>query len=219
MSRTPGTALAALLTGAGLAGVLLAGCGEPIPDYRAVWTTPTTTTSAPAGEEEMAIHEYLESVGVVGEPVAPEKLPDLTVFIPTPKGWQPYVNTNLAPGTRVIAKGDTYPIAMLMVFELVGDFDAAKAVEHGWVDAERSQNFKRLNASNEPWHGWPSSMIEGSYDLNGRRMQSYNRIVLPTSPAGRRYLVQLTVTSYAEDAGANGPDIEAIIRGFTIAPK
>ena len=43
-------------------------------------------------------------------------------------------------------------------------------------------------------------MIEGSYDLNGRRMHSYNRLVIPTGapPANQRYLVQFTVTGYAE---------------------
>jgi hypothetical protein len=33
------------------------------------------------------------------------------------------------------------------------------------------------------------------------------------------YLVQLTVTSFASDAQADGPDVEAIIKGFTVAPK
>ncbi len=39
-------------------------------------------------------------------------------------------------------------------------------------------------------------MIEGTYDLNGRRMQSYNRVVIATgrpvrpNMPGQRYLVQ-----------------------------
>ena len=130
-------------------------------------------------------------------------------------------NTNLAPGTRVIAKGDTYPTAMLMVFKLTGDFDVNEAVQHGYADAELTENFKRLNASNDNWRGFPSSMIEGSYDLNGRRMHSYNRIVFATGspPAKQRYLVQLTVTGYAEKAAEEAPDIEAIIGGFNVAAK
>ena len=113
----------------------------------------------------------------------PDKLTDLAVTVPTPTGWAPYQNTNLAPGTRVIAKGDTYPTAMLMVFKLNGDFDVNEAVKHGYADAELSENFKRLNASNDNFRGFPSSMIEGSYDLNGRRMHSYNRIVFATGAA------------------------------------
>ena len=53
------------------------------------------------------------------------------------------------------------------------------------------------------------------------RMHSYNRVVLPTaSPPGKqRYLVELTITSLANEAVAQSSDIEAIIRGFVVAAK
>lgn len=203
--------------------VAAVGCGAETPDYEAVWSTTSSTTSAAptSTEAPVPLSQYLESVGVDGKPVAPDRLPDLTVTLPTPPGWKPYTNPNFAPGTRTIVKGDTYPIAMLLVFELKGEFNVAEAVKHGTGDAELSQNFKRLNASDKNWRGFPSSMIEGSYDLNGQRMQSYNRIVIATGspPANQRYLVQLTVTSFANEAQANGKDIETIISGFTVAPK
>lgn len=195
------------------------GCGAETPDYHSVWSTsstppPPTTTGAP-----VPIAKFLEDSGVSGESVAPDKLTDLTVTMPRPKGWQQYSNPNFAPGTQVIAKGDTYPTAMLVVLKLNGDFDVDEAIKHGYADAELSQNFKRLNASTDNWHGFPSSMIEGSYDLNGRRMHSYNRIVVATGapPANQRYLVQFTVTGYAEKAAEEAPDIEAVIGGFNVA--
>lgn len=169
----------------------------------------------------MPIAAYLEQSGVVGDPIAPEKVTDLTIGFPTPPGWEPYFNTNFAPGTRVIAKGDTYPIAMLVVLKLTGDFNVEKAIKHGYVDAEMSQNFKRLNASMDDFKGFPSAMIEGSYDLNGTRMHSYNRIVIATGapPANQRYLVQFTVTGFADKAAAEAPEIESIIGGFTVTRK
>jgi hypothetical protein len=197
------------------------GCGAETPDYHSVWSTssatpsPTpTTTGAP-----VPLAKFLQDAGVNGDPVAPDKLTDLTVTMPRPKGWQQYSNPNFAPGTQVIAKGDTYPTAMLVVVRLNGPFDVNEAIKHGDVDAEMSQNFKRLNASTDNWHGFPSSMIEGSYDLNGRRMHSYNRIVIPTGapPTNYRYLVQFTVTGYAEKAVEEAPDIEAVIKGFNVA--
>ena len=195
------------------------GCGAETPDYHSVWSTssttpPPTTTAAP-----VPIAKFLEDAGVTGEPIAPDKLTDLTVTMPRPKGWQQYSNPNFAPGTQVIAKGDTYPTAMLVVLKLSGDFDVNEAIKHGYADAELSQNFKRLNASTDNWHGFPSSMIEGSYDLNGRRMHSYNRIVIATTapPANQRYLAQFTVTGYAEKAAQEAPDIEAVIGGFNVA--
>jgi hypothetical protein len=200
----------------------VAGCGAEAPDYQSIWSTSATTTTPTSTEPPVPIAAYLERAGVSGDPVAADKLTDLTVTIPTPPGWKPYANPNLAPGTRVIAKGDTYPTAMLMVFKLTGNFNVDEAIKHGYADAELSQNFKRLNASTDDWKGFPSSMIEGSYDLNRRRMHSYNRIVIATGspPANQRYLVQLTVTGYAEKAAEEAPDIESIIAGFNVAvPK
>lgn len=209
-----GTALLVLATAA---------CGAQAPDYQSVWST---SSSAPPPSETpteapVPIAQYLEEVGVTGRTVAPEKLPDLTVSIPTPPGWQPYPGRQFEPGTRVIAKGDTYPIAVLMVFELSGQFDPAEAVKHGDDDARLSENFKELNASQDNWRGLPSAMVEGTYDLNGQRMQTYNRIVIATGspPANQRYLVQLTVTSFANESEKYGKDIEAILAGFTVALK
>lgn len=203
--------------------LLLAGCGAKTPDYQSIWTTSSSATpTSTDGTPPVPLSTYLEEVGVQGEPVAPEKIPDLTVTMPTPAGWHVYTNPNLTPRTRMIAKGNTYPTAMLLAFSLHGDFDVAKALkEHGYADAQLSENFKQLNASTDDWKGFPSAMIEGSYDLNGKRMQSYNRIVIPTGveTPPQRYLVQLTVTSYADQAEADGPDVQAIISGFNIAKK
>jgi hypothetical protein len=209
---------------AGLVVFAAAGCGAETPDYQSIWSTSssTTTPTTAAAEAPVPIAKFLEDAGVKGEPVAAQNIPGLTVTMPQPKGWQQYNNPNFAPGTQMIAKGDTYPTAMLVVLKLTGDFDPSEAVKHGYVDAEMSQNFKRLNASTDNFRGFPSSMIEGSYDLNDHRMHSYNRIVIATSapPANQRYLVQFTVTGYAEKAAEEGPDIEAVIRGFNVTvPK
>nr|WP_041314928.1 LpqN/LpqT family lipoprotein [Mycobacterium sp. JS623] len=208
---------------AALAVLTATACGAKTPDYQSVWSTSaTTTTSTTSNAAPVPIAQFLEEKGVKGDPVAPQKLSGLTVTMPQPKGWTQYNNPNFAPGTQMIAKNDTYPTAMLIVFKLTGDFDVNEAIKHGYADAQLSQNFKQLNASTANWHGFPSAMIEGSYDLNGRRMHSYNRIVIPTTapPANQRYLVQFTVTGYAEKAAEEAPDIEAVIGGFNVAlPK
>jgi hypothetical protein len=204
-----------------LLAVAAAGCGAQSPDYTSLLTT-TTSAKPTETTTPVPISQYLESAGVVGQPVAPDKLTDLIVTMPSPKGWEQYSNPRFAPGTRVIAKGDTYPTAMLMVFQLSGgDFDAKKAIEHGNADAELSENFTKLNASLDNFKGFPSSMIEGSYDLNGRRMHSYNRVVIATgaAPANQRYLIQFTVTGFADKARDEAPDIEAVISGFNVTKK
>jgi hypothetical protein len=74
---------------------------------------------------------------------------------------------------------------------------------------------------NADFHGFPSSMIEGSYNLGNQRLHTINRIVVAHG-AGEdpdRYLIQLAVTSLADKAVADAVDIETIIRGFTVAAK
>ena len=200
----------------------LAACGPKTPDYRSIWsTTPTTTTSVDKSTL-VPFPDYLAKLGVQSEQVVPGGLTDLKVTLPRPQGWTEYKNPNYSPGTVVIAEHDTYPIAMLMVFRLSGDFNADEAVKHADADALLSENFKKLDGSYEKFRGFPSSMIEGSYDLNGQRMQTYNRVVIATSTPpkpGIHYLIQMTVTGYADKAKDQAPDIEAIIKGFSVGAK
>ena len=200
----------------------VAACGSRPPDYSSVWTTPATTTAPPSTPgKPQPIAEYLYGVGVTGEQIPLDKLTDITVTLPRPPGWTKYSNSNFSPGTEVIAKNNTYPTAMVIVFKLSGNFDVGEALKHAGADAEMSQNFTKLNASTADFDGFPSAMIEGSYDLNGKRLHSYNRVVIPVTaaPKFQRYLVQLTVTTLADQAAAASDDVEAIIKGFTVALK
>jgi hypothetical protein len=198
--------------------VLPVGCGPKTPDYQSIWTSATTTTST---EAPVPFAQYLESSGVTGEAVAPDKLTDMTVSIPTPRGWKPVDKPNIPPTTEAIGKDGNFPEAMLMVFKLNGDFDPTDLVKHGNSDARLADNFKLLDQSGADFHGFPSTMIEGSYDLGGQRLHTYNRIVIPTgpAPAHQRYMVQLSVTSLAVQAAPDAADIQAIIHGLTVAAK
>ena len=198
------------------------GCAPKPPDYQSIWTTSSTTaTTATTTGKPVPFSKYLESIGVSGDQVDPNTLPDLTASIPTPPGWSPYTNPKISPNTKVISKGGKYPTAMLMVFKLRGDFDPANAIKKGNADAQLLHNFTQLDASNADFNGFPSSMIQGSYDADGMRMHSYNRMIIATGspPAKQRYLVQLTITSLANEAVAQSSEIEAIIRGFVVAAK
>lgn len=201
----------------------VAACGSTPPDYSSVWTSPATTTAAAptTSGKPQPIAEYLYGVGVTGEQIPLDKLTDITVTLPRPPGWTKYSNSNFSPGTEVIAKNNTYPTAMVIVFKLDGNFDVGEALKHASADAEVSKNFTKLNASSEDFDGFPSSMIEGSYDLNDKRLHSYNRVVIPVTagPKFQRYLVQLTVTTLADQAAAASDDVEAIIKGFSVALK
>ena len=211
---------AALVTAAGSAG-----CSAPAPDYSALWTSTSSTIAeanpAATSATPTPIAEYLAGVGVTGQQIPLDKLTDIAVTLPAPPGWTKYTNPNFSPGTEAIAKNNTYPTALLMVFKLDGNFDTSEALKHASADAELSQNFTKLNFSDADFMGFPSSMIEGTYDHSGTRLHAYNRVVIPVTPAPafQRYLVQLTVTTRADQAAAQGPEVEAVIKGFTVAVK
>jgi probable lipoprotein LpqN len=197
------------------------GCGPKSPDYQSIWSTTPTTTSAAPTEKPVPFSQYLESNGVSGSPVAPDQVAELTISIPIPAGWQKVNRVNIPQTTELIAKADSFPNAMLIVFKLGGEFDAKELVKHGNDDARLAQNFKQLESSNADFHGFPSSMIEGSYNLGDQRLHTINRIVIAHG-AGEdpdKYLIQLAVTSLADKAVEDAADIEAIIRGFTVAAK
>ena len=214
LQATVGIAVPVLLT--------LSACGTKTPDYQSIWTSSSSPTStATTTDPPVPFPQYLEGLGVQGEPVAPSKLTDLTVTLPRPKGWEKYSNSNFSPQTEMVAKNDTYPIAMVLVFRLHGNFDVSEAIKHANADAMLSQNFTKLNESFDDFGGFPSAMIEGSYTANGKRLHSYNRVVIPVTPAPafQRYLVQFTVTGLADQAVAQADDIQAVIDGFTVTVK
>jgi len=218
-----------LLRGFGVVAVVLAaavgavGCGARTADYSSIVTTSAKSTESTqsTSTSPTPIAQYLASAGVTGQQIPLDKLSDLTVTLPRPPGWTKYANPSFSPGTEAIAKNNTYPTALVMVFKLDGDFDVQLALKHADADAELSRNFTKLNSSSDDFKGFPSSMIEGSYDLGQDRLHTYNRVVIPVTPAPRfqRYLVQLTVTTLADQASALAPDIGQIINGFNVTVK
>ena len=215
------TARRTVAAAAAIVALTMVACAPKAPDYSSVLGASSTTTTTTTTAKPVPLSQYLESIGVTGQQVAPSTLTDLTVSIPTPPGWSPFTTPNITPETLIIAKGGKYPTARLVVFKLRGDFDPAQVIKHGNDDAQLFENFKQLDASTAPFNGFPSAMIQGSYDLDGMRLHSWNRIVIPTGspPANQRYLVQLTITSLADQAAAQAPDIDAIIHGFVVAAK
>jgi len=211
----PGAAAIVALTIAATA------CGPKSPDFQSILAKSPTTSPTTTTEKPVPLSQYLQNIGVNGQQVAPASLPDLTVSIPTPPGWSPFTSPNITPETVMISPGGKFPTARLVVFKLRGDFDPAQVIKHGNDDAQLFDNFKQLDASTSNYNGFPSSMIQGSYDLDGTRLHSWNRIVIPTGspPANQRYLVQLTITSLADQAVAQSSGIEAIIHGFVVAKK
>ena len=208
---------------AGLAlSVLVAGCGAKAPDYRSVLPPSSPKTATTAAERPVPIADYLLGHGVNGVPMTQATLTGVKVSMPCPPGWSVVSDPKQEATFEVIRKTTVaayQPTAMLMVFRLIGNFDVAEAIRHGYADAELSDRFNRLNASMADFRGMPSAMIEGSYNVGEQRLHTYNRIVIATGPppANQRYLVQFSVTTAADQAESLGPDVGSIIKGFAVA--
>lgn len=195
-------------------------CGARTADYTSLLpSSPTSTSATNSAATPTPIAQYLDSVGVTGEQMPLDKLTNLTVTLARPPGWTKYVNSHFSPGTEAIAKNNTYPTAMVMVFKLNGSFDVPAAMAHANDDAELAKGFTRLNYSSEDFDGFPSSMIEGSYEHLGTRLHTYNRVVIPVTSNFERYLVQFTVTTLADQAAAAAPDVQKVIEGFSVTVK
>lgn len=204
-------------------------CGAETPDYQSIWTdSPTVATPAPATgpsgpDSPEPFYEYLEGLGVTGEPIAVSELTDVAVTLPVPAGWTKVVDDpELRDVTLIRPKESTdhYPNAMVMAFKLWGGFDVAEAVKRANADALMSPKFTKLGESFDDFDGFPSAMIEGSYDApDGRRIHTYNRVVIPVTPTFDRYLIQFTASTLANQAVAQSDAIEAAIRGFAVAVK
>lgn len=222
MRRTRGLAAVVLVSAATW---LTTACGPQTADYSAIWTTPTSPTETSVEDDPdarpVSLADYLAGVGVTGEQIPLNKLTDVKVTLPRPPGWTTYTNPNFSPGTEAIARNNTYPTAMVMVFKLSGNFDVPAALSHADDDAKLSTNFTQLNYSNDDFKGFPSAMIEGSYDQPGGRVHTYNRVVIPVTgaPEFQRYLVQFTVTGMADKAAEQAPEIQQVIDGFDVSVK
>ena len=205
-----------------LAVVAATACAPEAPDYRSLLPS-STNTPAPV-EREQSVAEFMLEKEVVGLPMTPATLTDLTVSMPVPPGWAKVQDPNKPDAFEVIKKTDVecyQPNATVVVFKLMGDFDANEAIKHGYTDAERSDRFHRLNASMDNFRGMPSAMIEGSYNVGEQRLQTYNRMVIATGPPpiNQRYLIQFSVTTAVDQAEKYSEDVLNIIKGFNVAPK
>ncbi len=107
----------------------------------------------------------------------------------------------------IIAKGESYPTAMLMVFKRTGTSISPKRSSMALPMPATNFTSGLLDVTN----GFPSSMIQGGYDLHGERLHTWNTSSSQPAPGPSSYPVQLTITSLANEGRWHASDIRAII--------
>ncbi|QLL07508.1 LpqN/LpqT family lipoprotein [Mycobacterium vicinigordonae] len=180
---------------------------------------PVPPVSAPAVTG--TLREYLEGKGVKLEPQRPLGFKALDITVPMPPRWTQVPDPNVPDAFVVIADrvggNSVYTSnAQVVVYKLVGNFDPAEAITHGFVDSQRLLAWQTTNASQAPMGSFPSSVIEGTYRENDMTLNTSRRHVIANSGT-EKYLVSFAVTTAASQAVADGPATDAIISGFRVS--
>jgi hypothetical protein len=191
-------------------------------------TTPAAATAAAAQPVEPALQpatsgtiaEFFKDKGVALEPQKAAGFTALNIVLPVPTGWSVVPDPNVPDAFGVIADrkgGDGLYTsnAQLVVYKLVGDFDAREAVTHGYVDSQKLRNWQSTSASMAEFGGFPSSVITGTYRDGDLMLNTSRRYVIATSGADR-YLLSLSVTTAANQAVAAATATDGILNGFRV---
>ena len=173
-------------------------------------TTPVTST----------LRDYLKSKGVKLEAQRPQTLKALEIILPVPTRWTQVPDPNVPDAFAVIADrvGGTSVYtsnAQVVVYKLIGDFDTAEAITHGYADSQQLLGWQTTNASLANVNGFASAKIEGTYRENDMTLNTSRRTVIVTTGSDK-YLVLLSVTTAAAQAVADAPATDAIINGFQV---
>ncbi|SKF72563.1 LpqN/LpqT family lipoprotein [Mycobacteroides abscessus] len=201
-----------------VAAFAMIGCGSQNPGQPAGSASGTPESTAPPAKPA-SMNEYLHSVGVTVTPVSPESPANVRVDVPLPRGWE---NLGALDPAYLIAdkpsdadQGRT-PSAVVYLIKLGGPLDARKVIsEHGFADAQNTQNFQKIASSLDDFQGYPSAAIEGTYENQGVRVHAWNRdVIVPDGPL--HYLVQFTVTTTEAQSAALSQDVAALTGGLKI---
>ncbi|MGH3722645.1 MAG: LpqN/LpqT family lipoprotein [Mycobacterium sp.] len=213
----------AALVAACLMALVTVGCGTSTPHPPAAPSSSSAESSASrTATPSASMNEYLQGLGIAVVPLSPESPASVRVEMPVPDGWE---NLGSVEPAYLIAdkpsgadQGRT-PSAVVYLIKLDGPLDARKAItEHGFADAQNTQNFQKISSSLEDFQGYPSAAIEGTYENQNVRVHAWNRdVIVPDGPS--HYLVQLTVTTTEAQSATLATDVATLTRGLKIMKR
>ncbi|GAS88236.1 LpqN/LpqT family lipoprotein [Mycolicibacterium brisbanense] len=212
---------------AGLAGPVAPGVAAPgVPGaalpVAAPAAAPQLATPAIVPATSGTIADYFKSKGVKLEPQVSRNFTALSIVLPMPQGWSTVPDPNVPDAFAVIAdrsSTDLYtPNAQVVVYKLIGNFDPAEAISHGYVDSLQQMAWQTTDMTMGDFNGFPSSFIEGSYRADSQTINTSRRHVIATVGPDR-YLVSLSVNTGAATQGvsAAAEAADAIVSGFKVS--
>lgn len=172
----------------------------------------------------MTLAQYLHDHGVTAQAQTSADSGSIRIAIQQPPGWLAYdafqlPNTYAVLTDRRAIDQNFAPNAVVMVHKLTGGFDPRQAILRGLVDTQRYKNFKQAQASLADFSGYPSAVIEGSFDDNAdpaRRLHVRNRYVL-AAKGDQNYLILVSVTTTEAQSSQLAQDLETLTDGIKIS--
>lgn len=194
---------------------------DPLTAPHGVGITPVTPTQvALAPATSGTLFEYFDGHGVRMEPQQADTFRALSIALPVPTGWTQVPDPNVPDAFAVIADrtgGDGLYTsnAQITVYKLVGAFDPNDAITHGFIDAQALPKWQTTDASLQPYGGFPSSRIEGTFRENDSTVNTFRRHVIASTGADH-YLVSLSVNTSVNQVVASAGATDAIANGFRV---
>lgn len=217
VAGSPAAAGVPLVPQTGPAQVAVPGAGIPLVPTAPVAPAQPVLQPATSG----TLVEYLKSKNVAMQPQKADGFTALRINLPMPTGWSRVPDPNvpdafLVTADRVGGDGLYTSNAQLTVYRLVGDFDAAEAITHGFVDSQAQPAWRTTDARMGFLGTSPSSLIEGTFRQNDVMLNTSRRHVIVASGPDK-YLVSLAVTTSVTQAVAAGDATDGIVNGFQVS--
>ena len=146
-------------TAPGVIAVSPAALGTPAPTVTQPGPAPAPAAPALVPATSGTLRDYLAGKHVSLEPERADGFSALSITLPMPSGWTQVPDPNVPDAFAVIANRnspDLYtPNAQVVVYKLVGDFDAKEAITHGLIDSQALPAWQTTDSSLTDFYGFP----------------------------------------------------------------
>lgn len=168
---------------------------------------------APPAPDALPFRDYLETIGVSGQPAPVAGTNGLTVTVTVPPGWSRYTDPVFATGVDYVSRGDaTNPSVQLMAIKLDGEFDPRDALRHATTDALPPGTTDAVESFDD-YQGFPSLLARG---VDGDSEHFVRYVIADVPSTASRYLVELIISTKLTEPIADSPDLQQIINGFSV---
>lgn len=169
----------------------------------------------------ITVAQYLAGHGVQVVPSSRVEADRAGFVVASPAGWDLAPDDRFPGATSVLIEPNLVeagfaPNAVLLVGTLATMVDAEELLDCAYTDARVLPGWSEVEESDAQWIGAPSRYIRGTFTAEQWTLAVSTRYVVHTA-ASAQWLVQLTVTTLADQVDKLTFDIAMISNSLTLA--